>query len=101
MNIVFLLLALVMQPPCNVDALANGRLSALPIAAHEGNSAIVELLVGHGADLKTTNDEHGNTALHLINVRKNMKPITAEMEHLWKVFVDKCYIVVSLFYIFY
>ena len=87
----FLLLILVMQPSSNVDAVSNGQLSALLIAAHEGYSTIVELLVGHGADLKTTNDDNGNTALHLINVRKNMKPITAEMKHLWKVFVETSY----------
>ena len=59
------------------------------MAAHEGHTAIVEALVGYGADLNAADEERGITALHLIIARKNMKPISASMAYLRKV-IDMC-----------
>lgn len=59
---------------CNINLKSWTTLTALHVAAHEGYCAGIELLVGYGADLNIAVDD-GNTALHLILARKNMKPL--------------------------
>ncbi|CAI8023106.1 E3 ubiquitin-protein ligase mib1 [Geodia barretti] len=65
---------LLQQDSCKINAKASGDLTALLIAAHEGHAPAVELLAGYGADLNCA-AEGGNTALHLILVRKTMKSL--------------------------
>lgn len=60
------------------------KLTPLHIAAHEGHTAVVERLVGYGADLNAE-VEDGNTALHLIVALKKMKPLSKNTPHLLKV----------------
>lgn len=74
-----------MQSSCNINIRTTGDLTALHIAAHEGHTAIVEALVGYGADLNVVDEDRGNTPMHLILARKNMNPIDASMAYLWKV----------------
>ena len=73
------------QSSCNINIRTTNGLTPLHIAAHEGHTAIVEVLVGYGADLNAADEERGNAPLHLIIARKNMKPIDASMAYLWKV----------------
>ena len=77
--------SLFVQKSCNINLRSNDGLVSLHIAAHEGHTAVVEALVGYGADLNAADEEKGNTPLHLIIARKNMKPIDASMAYLWKV----------------
>jgi hypothetical protein len=55
--------------------------TALHLAAQEGHSALVELLVGYGADVNAA-DEHGNTPLMLVVALKKMKPLDQNSPHL-------------------
>ena len=53
---------------------------------HEGYSVIVEWLVGYGADLNAVSSD-GNTVLHLVISRKNMKAPcakTPKLQEVWK-----------------
>lgn len=59
-------------------------MTALHIAAHEGHASMIELLVGYGADLNAA-IEDGNTALHLIVVKKNVKPLDSTTPYLLQV----------------
>jgi E3 ubiquitin-protein ligase mind-bomb len=73
---------LLAQPNCEIDnTTSNKSLTALHIAAHEGHTAMVELLVGYGADLNATVDD-GNTALMLVLTQKKMKPLDQESPRL-------------------
>ena len=73
---------LFLQPTCNIDlATYNKCLTPLHIAAHEGHTAMVELLVGCGADVTATVDD-GNTALLLVLAQKKMKPLDQDTPHL-------------------
>lgn len=49
--------------------------TALPMAAIEGNLAIIECLVGYGCDINTK-DAAENTALHIVFVNKNAQPLS-------------------------
>ena len=62
----------------------NVKLTPLHIAAHEGHTAVLERLVGYGADLNAE-VEDGNTALHLIIALKKMRPLSQDTPHLLKV----------------
>lgn len=59
------------QPNCDKNVKDTGGCTALHIAAHEGYPAMVERLVGYGADLNSTSSD-GNTALHLTLGRNTM-----------------------------
>lgn len=74
----------VSQGSCNVNIRTSESLTPLHIAAHEGHSAVVELLVGYGADLNATAD-NGNTPLHLVLARTNMKPLNTNTPYLMQV----------------
>ena len=54
----------VQQPGCRVDALTTENQSALHLAASEGYSIMVEILLDHGADANAL-DKDGYTALHI------------------------------------
>ena len=62
----------------------NGDITALMIAAYEGHTETVELLVGYGADLNVAAKD-GRTALHLVISRKIMAPIDKRTPFLMEV----------------
>ena len=59
-------------------------LTPLHLAAHGGHTAMVERLVGYGADLNAATSQ-GNTALHLTLVRRNMAPPSLLSPHILEV----------------
>ena len=59
----------------------NEGLTPLHVAVREGHTACAECLVGFGADLAAT-DIRGNTPLHLVLSKKNMKPLSESTPHL-------------------
>ena len=80
---------------CNVNSKNHGGLTPMHLAAHEGHTAMVECLVGYGADLNSCGED-GNTVLHLVMVLQNMKPLGENTPHLRKVscvrpFEIECY----------
>lgn len=77
------------QSACNISLKTLTSLTALHVAAHEGYCAGIELLVGYGADLNAIVDD-GNTALHLILVRKNMKPLDSNTPYTLEVNMIPC-----------
>ena len=71
-----------MQHSCNLNLRSRSEtLTPLHIAVHEGYSIIVERLVGYGADLNAVTSD-GNTVLHLVISRKNMKAPCARTSQL-------------------
>jgi hypothetical protein len=54
------------------------------VAAHEGHAPVIEQLVGYGADLNAT-VEDGNTALHLILIKKNMRSLDQNSSYILQV----------------
>ena len=73
------------QKNCNINSQTLGaNLTALHIAAHEGHSSMIELLVGYGADLNAILEE-GNTLLHIIVVKQNMKALDTTTPYLLQV----------------
>jgi len=56
----------------------------LHAVAIEGHSQVIERLVGCGAELNSV-DNDGNTALHIVLVKKNAKPATVKTPQLSKV----------------
>ena len=74
-----------MQPSCQVDRRTSDKgLTALHMAVNEGYTAVVELLVGYGADMNAT-VENGSTALHMVLALKKMKPLSPDTPHLKQV----------------
>lgn len=51
-----------LQPNCDIDARDNSGCTLLYLATSEGNTYLIEQLVGYGADLNIA-DESGNTPL--------------------------------------
>ena len=74
----------IFQDTCDLDYTSYTGFTALFIACKEGNTRSVECLVGYGADLNIA-DELGNTALHFVLAKKNMKPLSDWTPHLNKV----------------
>ena len=69
------------QSICQLDLPTSQGLTPLHIAAHEGHSAVVEMLVGYGADLNAT-VEDGNTPLFLVTAQRKMKTLNADTPQL-------------------
>ena len=55
---------LVQQPGCDVDSLSTDNQSPLHVAASEGYSSMVEILLDYGAHVNVV-DNDGDTPLHL------------------------------------
>lgn len=55
--------------------------SPLHVASREGYPRSIECLVGYGADVGVT-DQQGNTPLHYILAKKNVKPLSDWTLHL-------------------
>ena len=67
--------------------------NALWLAVYAGFPKMVELLVGYGADLNTT-DQDGVTALHMLlagGPDLNMRPVSDDMNQLKKVQLGEAY----------
>ena len=56
----------------------NKSHTPLHCAVIGGYGAIVEALVGYGADVNAT-DSEGNTALHVVLIKKAAKPLNEEL----------------------
>ena len=61
-----------LQSTCDINAKNSKQHTPLHCAIINGQSRVVETLVGHGADLNAA-DGRGNTALHIVFVKKNAK----------------------------
>lgn len=78
-------LDVLLQSSCDLNLLSRmERITPLHIAVHEGHPAMIEVLVGYGANLNAETGE-GHTILHLALVRKNMKAPDASAPRLLKV----------------
>ena len=60
---------------------SNNNCTPLHLAVNEGHTAMVELLVGYGADMNATM-ENGNTPLMLVVAQSRMKPLDRDTPHL-------------------
>ncbi len=54
------------------------------MTAIEGHSNIIELLVGYGMDLNCL-DTDGHTPIHVIMIKKSVKPLSADTPQMNKV----------------
>ena len=63
---------MLLQPSCVIDAQTSTRAGALHLAAYSGHTAIVEVLVGYGANLNLTSPD-GSAALHVLLGRDVME----------------------------
>ena len=73
-----------MQNTCDVDTKSFADQTPLHVACREGRPRSLEYLVGYGADVGVA-DLQGNTALHYVLGKKNMKPLSDWTLHLNKV----------------
>ena len=69
---------------CNLNACTNEGQTALHLAVYESYYRIVERLIGYGVDLNTQ-DENGDTPLHIAISRASMKTVPADTPQLKKV----------------
>ena len=63
---------------------ANRKETALHLAVHQGNTRIVERLVGYGIDLNAQ-DSDGDTALHIALIRDSVDSLSSDTPQLRKV----------------
>lgn len=75
---------LYMQDSCDIDACTNENQTALHLAVFQGHLAIVERLVGYGAQLNIQ-DSNGSTPLHLALTSYSTEHITADTPQMKKV----------------
>lgn len=61
---------LIQQPGCEVDSLTTDNQSPLHVAASEGYSAMVEILLDYGAHVNVM-DNDGDTPLHIALAKEN------------------------------
>ena len=78
-----------MQETCEVDRKNFADQTPLHIASREGHIKSLECLVGYGADVEVT-DLQGNTPLHFVLAKKNMKPLSDWTLHLNEVREQCC-----------
>ncbi|XP_078384514.1 uncharacterized protein LOC144666947 isoform X2 [Oculina patagonica] len=71
---------LLKQPGCEVDALTTDNTSVLHLAANKGYSAMVEILLDHGAHVNVV-DNDGDTPLHIALAKESFlqTDMTSEM----------------------
>lgn len=67
-----------MQPYVDLNVRNNRTHTPLHCAIIGGYGAIVEALVGYGADINAA-DLEGNTALHILLIKKAAKPLSEEL----------------------
>ena len=72
------------QDTCDLDIRAYSNQTPLHLASSQGSTRCVECLVGYGADVGVE-DDLGNTPLHFVVAKKNMKPLSQWTPHLNKV----------------
>ena len=61
----------VQKPGCDVNTLGAENQSALHLAADQGYSTMVEILLDHGADANAV-DNDGDTALHTALAKESL-----------------------------
>lgn len=75
---------LYLQDSCDINACTNENQTALHLAVFQGHLAIVERLVGYGAQLNIQ-DSNGSTPLHLALTSYSTERITADTPQMKKV----------------
>jgi len=60
------------QPSCDVDSQTNTRIGALHLAAYGGHTAVIEVLVGYGANLNLTSPDE-SSVLHVVLGKDEME----------------------------
>lgn len=79
------LVHIIIQPHVDLNVRNNQTHTPLHCAIIGGYSAIIEALVGYGADINAA-DLEGNTALHILLIKKVAKPLSEELTpHIVKV----------------
>ena len=74
-----------LQPSCNLESLTGDNCTALHLAAIQGYPAVIEKLVGYGADVNTTLQD-GNAPLHILLAKPgNMKEPSKDTPEMMKV----------------
>lgn len=74
-----------LQPSCNLESLTEDRCTALHLATIQGYPAVIERLVGYGADVNATLED-GNAPLHiLLSKQGNMKELSTDTPEIMKV----------------
>ena len=58
--------------------------TALHLAANQGHTALIELLVGYGANMNATSHD-GSTPLMIVLTEKRMEPLCSRTPHLQQV----------------
>ena len=76
-------LSILLQDMCELSAKTNLNQTALHLAVHQGNTKIVERLVGYGADLNVP-DSDGDTPLHIALARDTVDNLSADTPQLKK-----------------
>ncbi len=72
------------QPSCDVNVLTNMRQTALHMASERGHTAVIEKLVGYGADMNAP-AFNGTVPLHMAVIRSNMAKPTDTSPQIKKV----------------
>ena len=76
---------LLLQPSCRIESRSSEKgYAPLHVAVSEGHTALVELLVGYGANVNTA-VEDGSTPLLMVLTQKKMKPLSSDTPHLQQV----------------
>ena len=76
-----------LQPSCNLESLTEGGSTALHLAVIQGYPAVVERLVGYGADVNATLED-GNAPVHILLAKPgNMKEPSEDTPEMMKVLV--------------
>lgn len=60
---------------CDLNLKNDLQQTALHTSSHEGHSHVIERLVGYGIDINAQ-DSHGNTALHMVLMKKSARPLS-------------------------
>jgi ankyrin repeat protein len=78
------------QPHVDLNVRNNQTHTPLHCAIIGGYVSIIEALVGYGADVNAA-DLEGNTALHILLIKKAAKPLSEELTpHIIKVSIRVC-----------
>ena len=76
-----------LQPSCQLERRTSDKgFTALHLAASEGHTGLVELLVGYGAEVNVS-VEDGSTLLMMVLTQKKMRPLGPDTPHLKQVCV--------------
>ena len=69
---------------CDLNLKNDLQQTALHTSSHEGHSHVIERLVGYGIDINAQ-DSNGNTALHMVLMKKSARPLSHRTPQMNKV----------------